>query len=231
MDFDILSNEREGKCVGNLTQIFNFNSIKITKGDKMYNDFLKDIRQKSKEIKDMPSRAQEVLDYFHINDLSSGVPIVEILIKMGFKNYQSNLEPNGLSAYIAVDPQLKSMYGSDKITCVHIKKSVGHKKFALAHELGHFLFDFNDNENIHYYNTYFPKKDEDDPKEKRANAFAANLLMPKKQFMQKVEEYQNMYHDDEIINALAQYFVVSPTAIVKRFDELDIGNIMKLSTN
>lgn len=215
--------------MGELIKFYNFGDENITKGDKMYMEFLKNIRKKTKEINDMPARAKEVLDYFQVNDLSSGVPVVEILIKLGFKIFQSELEPAGLSAYIAVDPKLENVYGSNKITCVHINDSVGHKKFALAHELGHYLFDFNEKESWYYYNTYFPQKDEDaqEPKEIRANKFAANLLMPREEFVQKLEEYKKLESKVDIVNALGRYFVVSPTAVIKRFDELDIAEFKK----
>lgn len=210
--------------MGKIIEISNYKNVNITKGDKMYKNFLKDIRRKSKEINDMPVRAKEVLDYFQVNNLTSGVPVVEILINLGFKIFQSELEPVGLSAYIAVDPKFENVYGSNKITCVHIMDSVGHKKFALAHELGHYLFDFDESESLYYYNTYFPEKDEsaEDPKEKRANQFAANLLMPKEEFMKRLEDYKKLESKADIVNALGRYFVVSPTAVIRRFDELGI---------
>ena len=210
-----------------IIRFHNFYHKRTTKGEKMYKNFLKNIRKKSKAINDMPVRAQEVLDYFQINNLTSGVPVVEILINLGFKIFQSELEPAGLSAYIAVDPKFESVYGSNKITCVHINDSVGHKKFALAHELGHYLFDFNESENLYYYNTYFPEKDteEQEPNEKRANKFAANLLMPQDAFLNKYEEYKKLESKVDIVTALCRYFVVSPTAVIKRFDELGINNL------
>lgn len=207
--------------MGKLIQIFYFNIMNNTKGDKMCKELIREIRKKPNDIKDMSDRAQEVLKYFKITDFSSGTPIVDILKKLGFTNYQSELEPNGLSAYIAVDPAFKEVYGSDKITCVHIKRSVGHKRFALAHELGHYLFDFTE-EDTNYYNTYFPQKDENNFKEKRANAFAANLLMPENEFLKKLDEYWNLYHSEKVFIELSQYFIVSITAIKLRCSELNV---------
>ena len=186
-------------------------------------DFLKNIRRMSKEINDMPDRANDVLKHFQVNDFSTGVPIVEILAQLGFKVYQSDLEPEGLSAYIAVDPSYKSVFGSNKITCVHIKDSIGHKKFALAHELGHYLFDYDDEKDVYYYNTYFPQKDEG-LEEERANKFAANLLMPEREFQKKFKEFKKIEKNKEdTVNELQQYFYVSFAAILKRFKELGIS--------
>ena len=71
--------------MGEIIRFHNFYHKRTTKGEKMYKNFLKNIRKKSKAINDMPVRAQEVLDYFQINNLTSGVPVVEILINLGFK--------------------------------------------------------------------------------------------------------------------------------------------------
>lgn len=205
--------------MGKIIQIKKYN---ITKGEKMYRDFLCEIRKKPKDISDMPKRAEEVLEKFNVNNYSLGVPIVDILTKLGFEIFQSNLKPDGLSAYIAVNPEFEDLYGSNKITCVHIKKSVGHKRFALAHELGHYFFNCNENECIPYYNTYFPGSEGNDIDEKRANKFAANLLMPEREFRKKFEEYNGLQSKADIVKALEKYFVVSSTAILKRFDELGI---------
>ena len=213
--------------MGKIIKITNYNN---TKGDNMYKKFLKEIREKASDINDIPTRAQEVLNFFNIDNLASGVPVVEILINLGFKIFQSELEPIGLSAYIAVDPKFENVYGSNKITCVHIWDNIGHKKFALAHELGHYIFDFDDYKSFYYYNTYFPQKDENaqEPKEIRANKFAANLLMPEDKFVQKLEECKNLESKVDIVNALARYFVVSPTAVIKRFGELDVTEFENL---
>lgn len=197
------------------------------RGDKMCKELIGEIRNKEQTVENMPARAREVLNYFKIRDFSEGVPIVEILIKLGFKVYQSDLEPKGLSAYIAVDPKFIEVFGSNKITCVHSEDNVGHKRFALAHELAHYLFDFDEKNELHYYNTYFPQKeDNNNQEEKRANTFAANLLMPKEEFIEKYKEIiryqkdQKLYSKADMVSSLSQYFLVSPTAVSLRFDEL-----------
>lgn len=208
--------------MGKIIWISNFN---ITKDGKMCREFVTNMRKKDKEIKDMPARAKEVLEYFQIDESSSAVPIVEILNKMGFKIYQSNLEPDGLSAYIAVDPKFEDVFESNKITCVHDKDNIGHKRFALAHELAHYLFDFNEDESLYYYDTYFSndgKEKEQKFEEERASKFAANLLMPEDAFRQKFKEYQQLQSKADIVSALARFFLVSATAVLRRFTELGI---------
>lgn len=216
--------------MGKIVYFNNNNYMYYTKGDKMCNRVVMSIRKEKKNIEDMPFRAQEILKYFRINDFSNGVPIVEILNKLGFKAYQSDLEPNGLSAYIAVDPKFEDVFGTNKITCVHIENSIGHKRFAMAHELAHYLFDFDEKNDLYYYNTYFPSKDNaDNEEEKRANAFAANLLMPEEIFRSKFKEYEKLQSKADIVSYLARFFLVSSSAVLKRFEELGINGYERIS--
>lgn len=191
--------------------------------DKIYKELVSKVRKESKEIVDMQARAQEILDYFKINDLSGGVPLIEILTKLGFKVYQSDLEPDGLSAYIAVDPKFEDVFESNKIICVNVGDTIGHKRFALAHELAHYLFDFEEEKKLYYYNTYFQGKEYSNFKEKRASKFAANLLMPTYVFLEKHFELSKKTESKvDIVSQLAQYFLVSPAAVLIRFDEVGI---------
>lgn len=208
--------------MGKTIRMTNFTNGSIAKGNKMCRKFVMDIRKKSKKVNDMPARAQDVLDYFQISDLSSGVPIVEILTKMGFKIYQSNLEPDSLSAYIAIDPKFEEVFESNKIACVNINDNIGDKRFALAHELAHYIFDFDEEESLYYYDTYFQGKDEKDMAGRRANKFAINLLMPKATFQKTFDKCKELQSKADIVNALGRYFLVSSTAVLERLNEFGI---------
>lgn len=214
--------------MGKIIYINSFKGKNVTKGDEMYKNIKIDIRSKSKDIKDMPARAQEILKHFEINDLTQGIPIVEILSKLGFKVYQSNLEPDDLLSYIAVDPKFEDVFGTSRIVCVHIKESIGHKRFALAHELARYLFDFNENENLYYYSAYFRKREGTiDMEEERANKFATNLLMPEQEFRKQFEEIKKIGSKADVVSTLARCFLVSSKAVLMRFKELGIeGYIM-----
>lgn len=98
--------------------------------------------------------------------------------------------------------------------------NIGHKRFALAHELAHYLFDFDEN-SVVYYNTYLANEGEQNEIEQRANAFAANLLMPEDEF-RKVLNSCNEEMKADTISYLSDYFQVSVTAVMKRIGELKI---------
>ncbi|MCD4651543.1 MAG: ImmA/IrrE family metallo-endopeptidase [Candidatus Cloacimonetes bacterium] len=112
------------------------------------------------------------------------------------------------------------------------------QRFTLAHELGHIV--------LHLWQktgkgsvlitdskkTMFRSSDWDG-KEYEANAFAAKLLMPKDEVLkqiQKIVDERDSYkfRDDqirqELVNPLAVYFLVSPSAIEFRLKNLKILN-------
>jgi Zn-dependent peptidase ImmA (M78 family) len=90
------------------------------------------------------------------------------------------------------------------------------RRFTVAHELGHYYHhkDFLDKESqILERNNYSGLGF--DEKEIEANAFAAELLMPKVHFLQKCSELQK-------IHLLAEYFFVSELAIKVRLINLGL---------
>lgn len=213
--------------MGKVIQLTNYIHAKNTRGNPMCQELIENIRKKSININDMPAIADDILKYFHIDAFNFSVPIVLIMKNLGFKIYESSLEPKGLSAYIAVNPQFSDIYNSNKITCVQIYDNIGHKRFALAHELAHYIFDFKESADLYYYNTYFPEMDEDTI-EQRANKFAANLLMPENAFKSKLYEYEKLHNNSKsnVVSALSNHFLVSPTAVLRRFEELNISEYM-----
>ena len=90
------------------------------------------------------------------------------------------------------------------------------RRFAIAHELGHFILHrgknklFNDDEASlnQWYHTNFISE------ELEANAFAAELLMPSDLFSM---EYKGKVFNPEVIDFLAERFVVSKTAAILKF--------------
>ena len=90
------------------------------------------------------------------------------------------------------------------------------RRFTVAHELGHYYYhkDFLDKESqILERNNYSGLGF--DAKEVEANAFAAELLMPRIHFLQKYAELRK-------IHSLAEYFFVSELAVQVRLINLGL---------
>lgn len=150
------------------------------------------------------------------------IPIVLIADKLGFRVYQQDIPGDDLSGYIAISGDLREQFSTDKVIVVSDKESLGHKRFTIAHELGHYIYDFDPKSEVEYFNTY--RTDEQhtkDIKEERANLFAACLLMPKDEFTAEynVQSGANLY---DICNHLADIFQVSSTAVRRRINELGL---------
>ena len=88
----------------------------------------------------------------------------------------------------------------------------------MAHELCHYIFDFDRNNKLAFYDGY-DTRNTNRPTEQRANTFAANLLMPKSLFIKAYTSLSDLYLYDKVAE-LARLFQVSETAITKRIDEL-----------
>jgi len=165
------------------------------------------------------------IEYIKDNDIA--VPIVGISNHFGFKNFDgdfSNLS-NNLSQYrnasgmIAINSDFKKIYGSDKILILNKNETLEHSIFTIAHELGHYLFDFNETKQYTYTDFYRTEETYKDDKEKRASRFAASLLMPKKLFVEQYKKLKDLTYYEKV-DKLSEKFVVSTTAINLRIEEL-----------
>lgn len=108
---------------------------------------------------------------------------------------------------LEMDPEKNSF-----IICLIPKMNKARRNFVIAHELGHLFLHTNfiesktDNEQLYIPDFY---KNRDYKKEKEANDFALNLLMPKDEYIDKVKRYTNPQTDDVNIQSVAEYFGVS----------------------
>lgn len=159
------------------------------------------------------------------------VPIATIAQYFGFKTKIGKLTDIGniteelakvVSGFISITPDNKEFFDTDKVMVINSNESQTHCRFTIAHELAHYIFDFNEKEQFSYSNTYRTDDYSDIPEEVRANRFAAAILMPNEEFVKKYNEFMKQEHATyyECIKKLSEHFFVSATAVVKRIDEL-----------
>lgn len=121
---------------------------------------------------------------------------------------------------LEMDPERNSF-----IICLVPNMDKARRNFAIAHELGHLFLHTNfieskmDNEQLYIPDFY---KNRDYKKEKEANDFARNLLMPKDEYIDKVKRYTNPQTDDVNIKSVAEYFGVSVDDAIYRGTKLGI---------
>lgn len=96
------------------------------------------------------------------------------------------------------------------LICVNERHSLNRKRFAVAHELGHyFLHEDKLDEGIVDGIDILYRDGTLDEIEKQANEFAANILMPE-------IEFRKLWAEFTTIQNIATYFYVSESAIITR---------------
>lgn len=157
---------------------------------------------------------QKVLSALY-ND-SGLVHITELATAYGFKVLTQKMDPPELSGYILISDKIRDTFKTDKIIVVNADDSYGHKRFTVAHELAHYLFDYKSGEYAETYKT----NDSESEQEKKANRFAAEILMPKDEFIKCMEENKQLDNDTRIFE-IAKRFGVSETAVKRRINEIE----------
>lgn len=162
--------------------------------------------------------AKELIQTLNIKEYP--VPIVSILKELGFAVFVTEMPRSNISGFIIIDSDLKEKFGTDKTIAIDNNDSLGRQRFTLAHEFAHYLFDFNENNETTFVNTYnLDKANEND--EKIPSRFAAEFLMPEDMFRKRFEELSSMTHYERI-NQLVSDFNVTTKSIQKRFEELEL---------
>ena len=176
---------------------------------------------------DLPTRnvegaiklARELIDKLEINTYP--VPIIDILNELNINTYISEMPSPNISGFIIIDKD-KETDETNKVVSVNKNDAYARQRFTYAHEFGHFLFDYGNNNLNHYFDTYnlikTDKKEESVP-----SRFAAEFLMPSKMFEKRYKDLvNNRYSEEYIINKLASEFEVGRKAVLKRLQELQL---------
>lgn len=206
-------------------QIINFEDYVLTRGrDKMCMEIVKEIQNARKNghvygIEEMKPLAEKFLESIKYRG-NGAVPIVRIVQECNFITIAGTMRDKRMSGFVSIDKGTVNKYDSDKIIGVNDSDELGHQRFVIAHELAHYLFDY-DMSNKPYFDTYI-KNSHKSKKEQIANAFATNLLMPAKYFALKFDENINM---DSNIKEWTKYFEVQEKAVEKRILEVIANGI------
>ena len=183
----------------------------------MYKKVIDEIRQEHYTPETVNDAVKKINS---VNNLGDPVKIIKLCQDMGFSIFQQKL-PENICGYIAVNGELKERLGTDRIIAVNEKESSKRRRFTVAHELAHFLFDF-DPSKIEFYNAFeIDHNDFDDERERLANRFAAEVLMPKKAFEAEYNKVYNSHEGSseqfyETVQELSDKFLVPPKAVEVR---------------
>ena len=150
--------------------------------------------------------------------------IVKLLQGMGFCLFRTIFKTPAQTGLLAVDPSLEELdprYERGRVIFVDSRTSTAHQRFVIATLLGHYIFDFDEANEITYYEMYQGK--EADEAGMRANRFALELLMPANDFVRKCNELEReqgeVFSMPATITRLSKYFDSPVAAVRKRLEQ------------
>lgn len=161
-------------------------------------------------IKNIEVRVRMILSEHQI--AKAPVIVEDIAKKMGIQvNYAPSDKYSGM---------LIRKKGEQALMGVNSTESKTRMRFTIAHEIAHFIFDKKIVVSIDYRNSkrILNKSLE----EKRADLFAANLLMPSKWIKLDVEKISQEDFKKDQITELAKKYNVSPEAMTYRLMNLNL---------
>lgn len=159
---------------------------------------------------DINKKIKKILDDFNIKE--APVPVEEVITKLGIKiSYAPSNDYSGMI--------IKKKNGNALIG-VNSNEPRARVRFTLAHELAHYFFE--DNSVLTDHRDNFTREDKPE-KEKKADYFAANLLIPeniiKKDFNRII---RNKVFLEEHLSYLASLYQVSKEAMNYRLINLGL---------
>lgn len=159
------------------------------------------------------------------------INVWDIARNLNFEVLEASFKNNNTSGMLIdaleVPPMLKRFHCKRAII-LNKKEPKNIQSFTVAHELGHFVYDCNEETN--YYDALHTKykksltkaEEEQKRKEDQIDEFAAMLLMPETMFIQYISNSPNRYNRVELRKEMSKVCMVEEVAIDKRFDELKI---------
>ena len=177
-------------------------------------------------VKEAEKLADRVLEEGGYGDISGPTPIVAIAGAFGISTFKEANMPEDISGNIYVGGTTRDIYNTDRVIVVGDREEYFHQRFIVAHELAHYLMDYvgspeSSDRRLLFSRTY-PRKGHDSDVEIRADRFAAELLMPAKQFIrQYLKAMENSgYHMRYTVIYLSNYFETKKSSVERRMKEV-----------
>lgn len=166
-------------------------------------------------------KAVETLEKVQMHDETDAIDVIKIARKLGFVVGNAGLEDD-VDGFIIIEKGKKKILGqkTDKLIGVNASKELAWKRFIIAHEIGHYMLHYDENTGMYAHREHKTGKNEE---ENEADFFAANLLMPRKQFVNRINELRDKkLTTEEMVVLLADKFCVTQKMVERRFGELEI---------
>ena len=175
-------------------------------------------------------KAGRIRDFFIQNENDLFFPVVHLANSLGIAVYVDDLgrikDFQDLKGYLAIKPKAPS------VIVVSEDEPYEHQRWTVAHELWHYFTHKDDRfKDMKFYAEHSLNQDitsesfteETDEEEKEANRFAAELLMPEKEFKRRYRELILKGSPLYVKKELSESFGVSQTAVRKRLMDLNLA--------
>lgn len=166
----------------------------------------------------------QAIDYSYAGNVMIG----SILKSFEFRVITGIPNDENVSGMIAVSNTNIASGFPNNLIILNDREPMGHQRFTAAHELAHFLFDYQGGGQGEYFEalaTNYADIEEAQLslREYRANKFAAELLMPSLAFLRRyIALKKAKLSKDTIVHILSDDFGVTVTAIERRINELKL---------
>ena len=156
-----------------------------------------------------------LLKYINIEE-KEVTPIVQLATELGFNVFLRRLNRKHCGK-IKITKKGAGEY--EKTIILNQREELGHIRFVLAHELGHYIFSYSSNQEC--FENYYIKNSHNDIDEIMVNRFAAELLMPRDLFVKKYNQIAKDTNDIRFtICYLSRLFKTSTKSVSKRIKEV-----------
>lgn len=196
-----------------------------------FKELIAEIAQKKKNdysfsMLEIDEIAEKVRNIVMGNNRKDPTPIVKIAEFFDFAVFQSKNLNSKHSGNIHINDETCKSINKETVIIVDKNDSLPQQRFVIAHELGHYLFDYIGSEydcSKKAYSCPYLKDNHSEEAEQIANRFAASLLMPKNMFIKEHDaavdiDCRKIY----VIKYLSQLFQVEEASIVKRIEEVSV---------
>jgi Zn-dependent peptidase ImmA (M78 family) len=181
-------------------------------------------------IDEIEDKAQALLREKNV-DASNGFDIVELAQKMGFVVGNVALDENE-DGFIIVNENDKTLLGtsSNKVIAVNARLDYHFKRFIIAHELGHYILEGGNKNQLYAHRNN--KTEERNDKEQEVDRFAASLLMPRDVFRSKLESIHKYEQSlPKCVHMLKNIFKAPLECVLRRIQELGLLHIFEANIN
>lgn len=192
-------------------------------------EYILDIRN-GKYLKE--AAIYKILSECHID--SFPINVWEIARILNFEVLEANFKDDHTSG-ILIDattvPKVLEKFGTKRAIILNKKEPKNVQSFTIAHELGHFIYEANEKDNLfsaHHIckakqkNKFNLNERKKKNNEDQMDEFAAMLLMPEKMFKNYIRMSNNRYDKMQLAEEMAKVCMVEEEAVLRRFSELRI---------